>query len=241
MVSANFKESLSVDENEHLGDLTIQSGVTSFTVSPEYDTRMQRPVYRTPENWVSEPLFEPGATVEVSTSGQPPFEAFEQTLIAPANLDEVTEVDLRTFAEQTQTFEPGQSARLTWASAGSDGRPLSLFYGGSRLVFRQTVSYQAIEFFTLSLSLVDDGELSVPYALFGQRAPSTAYRIFLRRDRGTARLFGPHRVALSLGEVLTVRETASENPACADPHSALSVRVRIDPLCPPGGDASRVD
>ncbi|MEE2786872.1 MAG: hypothetical protein VX589_06000 [Myxococcota bacterium] len=207
---------LTVDADEHLGELTISSAEVSLQSRPEYDERLNRPVYRTPEDWGLAPFFEPGEIVRVQASGQPPFEAFDTELVAPAHMEGVSENDLRVFAENTQRFGPGGRAQLRWISAGADGRPLSLFYGGSRLVFRQTVSYQAIEFFTLAANLVDDGLFSLPFELLGQGAPSTAYRISVRRGIASSLVFGPHRVSMNLGEIVSARDTETDGTAMAD-------------------------
>ena len=174
---------LEMTPDDHLGELTVSNGSKRFTASPEFNNRIGMPLYETPDDWDSQALFAPGDNLEIAATGGGAIGAFETMLTAPALLDGVDEVALDDFVAQARGLEAGSNATLKWTAQNEAGRPLNLFLGGSRLAFRKTVSYQAIEYFTLSMGLADDGDVEIPFGLLGQALPSTAYRIVLSRTQ----------------------------------------------------------
>jgi hypothetical protein len=225
---------LDLDPDAHLGALTIRNGDMTIESEPVFDERLNVPKYEMPSDWEPRAVFKPGDQVSISATGGGAIGPFETTLTAPETIDGVTEADLETFVEATRNLSRGDSAELTWASKDERGRPLSLFYGGSRLAFRKTVSYQAIEYFTLAVSLADDGRFQIPFDVVGQGIPPTAYRIYLRRANPRSLVFGSNRLALSLGELLTIRGPAdgAQAPAERPPFQIIQPDPNVPKVVP---------
>lgn len=213
--SCNFIRSPALDPDAHLGIVNVDSPHANLNLVPEHVPAQRRLIYANSPELGRVHVHDGGDTVAVRAGGGRLVGPFEVSAVAPAALAGVTAEDLRGVLEQARGEGDDGPVQIRWdAAEPSERGRLSLFVGGSRIIFRNVV-YTGIEHYQLDANLRDDGELSVPAGFFGAGVPLSSIRVRLARERPLVRPLGPHGLLFTLGQEVVL--TASGDNERNDP------------------------
>lgn len=179
----------------HLGVVNVDSPGVALTLVPRVDAQRGGFAYDPNPEVGGLQVFRPGDALDVRWGGGRLVGLGAASIEGPAALEGVDSVALDEAVARAQGVGEAPVS-LTWAAPAASSTRLRLFIGGSAPIFNRNV-YRGIRHYTLDASLTDDGEVTLPTALFAGGVVESSVWVYLRRAAQRRLVLGPHSIDVS--------------------------------------------
>jgi len=179
----------------HLGIVNVDAPLGALTLVPRVDAQRGGFAYDPNPEVGALQVFRPGDAIDVRWGGGRLVGLGATSIEGPAALDGVDSAALDAAVARAQGVGDG-AVSLTWTAPPPASTRLRLFVGGSAPIFNRNV-YRGIRHYTMDAGLADDGEVTLPSALFAGGVAESSVWVYLRREAQRRIVLGPHSVDVS--------------------------------------------